>query len=195
MTAPVSIPGVRSVRAALDGSGGPAVVIACPPHPQQGGTRSDPRLQSVADALNNRGIDCLRIDYGSWDQGIGEQTDTKNAVKWANNNYQTVGLFGYSFGAALTLLVAAQNNLNGAAALAPPTSLASGDNINAALQSITCPVLICYGEYDTTVDWQPLVNQQLNSNVQTTGFPADHLFTGHHHSAAATIADFFLRVF
>jgi len=77
----VLIPGGRDVRATLDtaasdgggdatgnGSRADAVVVACPPHPQQRGHRGDERLTAVSNALTDRGIDCLRFDYGDWDE-------------------------------------------------------------------------------------------------------------------------------
>jgi len=73
----VLIPGGRDVRATLDtaasdGSRADAVVVACPPHPQQRGHRGDERLAAVSEAPADRGIDCLRFDYGDWDEGYGE---------------------------------------------------------------------------------------------------------------------------
>ena len=89
-----------------------AVVVACPPHPQHGGNRTDRRLIAVSDALTSneeRPIACLRIDYGPWDEGHGELEDVTHAISWASERYDHVGLFGFSFGSALAVLAAADS--------------------------------------------------------------------------------------
>ena len=112
MTDTVLIPGGRDVRATLDiaasdGTRSDAVVVACPPHPRHGGHRGDERLVAVGDALAARGIDCLRFDYGAYDEGYGECTDADNAIGWALKRYDRVGIFGYSFGGTVALVTAA----------------------------------------------------------------------------------------
>ena len=120
MSDTVLIPGGRDVRAtrdtaASDGAGGESdeaeraesVVVACPPHPQQRGHRGDERLLAASDALTDRGVDCLRFDYGDWDEGYGETTDADAAVGWARDRYDRVGLFGFSFGGTVALVAAA----------------------------------------------------------------------------------------
>ncbi len=110
----VLLPGGRDVRGTLsEPDGNPAaVVVACPPHPQHGGSRRDPRLVAVSDALVAADIACLRFDYGSWDEGHGERADVRNAIRWARDEYDgtdslPVGVFGYSFGASESLLASA----------------------------------------------------------------------------------------
>ncbi len=105
----VLVPGGRDVRATLDRAGdvdstegvaasADACVVACPPHPQHRGHRGDERLRAVSAALTGGGVDCLRFDYGDWDEGYGERADARNAVAWARDRYDRVGLFGFSFG-------------------------------------------------------------------------------------------------
>ncbi|MFC6753781.1 alpha/beta hydrolase, partial [Halorubrum tibetense] len=116
MSDTVLVPGGRDVRATLDvaesehdtdASTADAIVVACPPHPQHRGHRGDERLVAVSDALTARGIDCLRFDYGPWDEGYGECADADNAVGWALDRYDRVGLFGFSFGGTVALVTAA----------------------------------------------------------------------------------------
>jgi len=73
----VLIPGGRDVRATLDtaasdGSRADAVVVACPPHPNSAATGATSAWPPSASPLADRGIDCLRFDYGDWDEGYGE---------------------------------------------------------------------------------------------------------------------------
>ncbi|MFT4958284.1 MAG: alpha/beta superfamily hydrolase, partial [Halobacteriales archaeon] len=125
----VLVPGARDVRGTLDVAGGTegerdadsqsaGGVVACPPHPQFGGNRRDRRLRAVCEALNEVGIDCLRFDYGDWDNGYGEREDVRNAVRWARERYDRVGLFGYSFGGAMAILAAADVDVRAVSALA-----------------------------------------------------------------------------
>jgi alpha/beta superfamily hydrolase len=128
----VLIPGGRDVRATRDAANrtdpSETLVVACPPHPLQGGSRHDRRLQAIAESVTEAGADCLRIDYGAYDAGRGECVDVEQAVEWANERAECVGLVGYSFGAAVALCAAGRGvadtpAVDGVVALAPPSQL------------------------------------------------------------------------
>ncbi|WP_226481311.1 alpha/beta hydrolase [Natrinema amylolyticum] len=198
----VLIPGGRDVRGTLEEPTDEprAVVVACPPHPQQGGSRSDPRLVALGDALTEVGIACLRFEYGPWDEGRGEREDVRNAVRWARDEYDgadgdglPVGVFGYSFGASLALLAAADTDPDAVAVLAPTARLAEDLDALAALDAIEAPVHVCYGERDTTVDWEPVVERARERGDETTALAGDHFFLGKHDEIAATVRSFFER--
>lgn len=185
----IAIPGGRHVRAALDGGReGDAVVVACPPHPQHGGSRSDQRLRAVSDALSDRDIACLRFDYGPWDGGRGERRDAEHALDWVVDRFDAVGLFGYSFGAGIALQVAADADPepDAVCALAPPADAAD------ALDDIPYPVQIIYGERDDTVDWETVVRRARDLDVSVASLPADHHFVGQADRVATVVTDFFL---
>lgn len=188
MSDPVEIPGGRRAVGRLDRPDADRVVVACPPHPQHGGTRSDPRLRAVSDALAPD-IACLRFDYGPWDEGRGERTDAEHALEWAEPRFESVGLFGYSFGAGVALRAAAVADHPPAACsvLAPPGESA----VVAALDGIACPVQIIAGERDETVDAGPVLARarELDSAVET--IPADHHFAGQSGRIGALVASFF----
>ena len=101
------IQGTRELKATLDtperGDTGDtdAVVVACAPHPQMGGDRRDGRLRAVGEALCERGVACLRVDYGPYDEGRAERRDIREALSWARERSNRTGLFGYSFGAGV----------------------------------------------------------------------------------------------
>lgn len=177
------IPGARDVRATLDGDGtASAVVVACPPHPQLSGNRHDARLRAVSDALADRDVDCLRIDYGAWDDGVGERTDAQNALGWAIGEYDRVGLFGYSFGACVALLVASAADAGelpaAVSALAPDAMLAGDGDVVAGLDTIACPTQIIAGERDDSVNWEPVVERARDLDMAVATVPADHHFVG-----------------
>lgn len=200
MTETVLVPGGRDVRATLDTAGETdACVVACPPHPQHRGHRSDARLEAVSDALTPA-VDCLRIDYGAWDEGRGERTDVIRSVAWARDRYERVGVFGFSFGGTLALLVASEETsdadtadatdtsaatdataaadtadetdaVDAVAALAPTARLTASLDAVAALDRLRCPARIVYGTRDDTADWRPVIERA--EQLGTTGRPIE----------------------
>jgi len=177
----VLVPGGRDVRASLDDAGGDACVVACPPHPQHRGHRGDERLVAVGDALGERGVDCLRFDYGAWDGGRGERADAGNALDWAADRYDRVGLFGFSFGGAVALLAAAdRTDLAAVSALAPAAGLGDDPDLDAAaaVGAVACPLQVVYGSRDETADWEPVVAAARERNAEVVELSADHFFVG-----------------
>ncbi|ELZ48931.1 hypothetical protein C464_05955 [Halorubrum coriense DSM 10284] len=199
MTDTVLIPGGRDVRATLDtaasdGARSDAVVVACPPHPQQRGHRGDERLLAASDALTERGIDCLRFDYGDWDEGYGETTDADAAVGWALDRYDRVGLFGFSFGGTVALVAAASRPaLAGVCALAPTARLNPDVDAVAALNELVergVPVRVLYATRDSTAEWEPVVERAEELGVETVAFESDHFFVGRSGSVGEAVAAF-----
>ncbi|ELZ06255.1 hypothetical protein C482_00495 [Natrialba chahannaoensis JCM 10990] len=207
----VLVPGGRDVRGTLTEPDEEAttIVVACPPHPQHGGSRSDSRLVAVAERLQENGIACLRFDYGAWDNGYGEREDVRNAIRWAGDHYERVGLFGFSFGASLSLLAAASIDVTiiAVAALAPTARLGPDDDLDAAaaLESLECPVQIVVGERDTTAAWEPVVEraQELadeketgsEDEIEVITLSADHFFVGQTDTVAETVGPFLESAF
>jgi alpha/beta superfamily hydrolase len=197
MSRNLPIPGARDVRATLDSTDGGgadtgAVVVACPPHPQFGGTRRDSRLRAVSDALTERSVDCLRFDYGPFDGGNGEQTDLANAVAWARTEYETVGVFGYSFGATVALLATARMvDPDRLSVLAPGAELDVAFDPGDVIAGIDCPLQVVYGENDTTVEWKSFVEQARNVGHLVASLPADHLFVGQQQQVGELVGAFF----
>jgi alpha/beta superfamily hydrolase len=197
----VLIPGARDVRGTLEEPTEEprAVVVACPPHPQHGGSRSDGRLVAVAERLCESGIACLRFDYGAWDEGDGEREDVRNAIRWARDEYEVdgdhvpVGVFGYSFGASLALLASADTDPDAVAVLAPTARLAEDLDALAALESLEAPLHVLSGERDTTVDWEPIVERARGRGDETTALTGDHFFLGKHDEIATIVGAFFER--
>ncbi|MFA1611436.1 alpha/beta hydrolase [Halobellus rubicundus] len=217
MSETVFLPGGRDARgtldvaadaAASDGAHPARCVVACPPHPQHGGTRSDGRLTAVSDELNGRDVDCLRFDYGPWDGGRGERTDATNAVAWARERYDRVSLFGFSFGAAVALSAAARGaDVDAVAALAPPARLGSaradvetdpgigGVDVVADLSEIPAEVRVgvFYGARDDVAAVGPVVELARERGFDVTEFAADHFFVGRERTVARAIAAFLLE--
>ena len=194
MSEDVLVPGGRDVRATLDTPDHDACVVACPPHPQMGGKRTDARLRAVSDALSDTAA-TLRFDYGPWDEGIGELTDARNALAWARAQYETVSVFGYSFGGCIALLTAARESADGTppvavAALAPASRLAPDLDAAAELDAVDCPGYVLYGERDTTAEWEPVVDRARALGWQVEAMSADHHFVGQAGKVGERVASF-----
>jgi alpha/beta superfamily hydrolase len=209
------LPCPRAVDATLDvpGEAGPAddtdggpsaCVVACPPHPQHGGSRSDARLRAVADALVERGVACLRFDYGPWDEGRGERRDAACALDWASERYDRVGLLGYSFGGAVALCTAAARIVTTAdgpgtatpdavAAVAPARGLPDGSDAVAAVGELPVPTLVVSGERDDTVDWRPVVEAARVAGHTVEGVATDHHFVGRRDRVVDLVTPFLAR--
>jgi alpha/beta superfamily hydrolase len=178
-----------------DGADAGRLVVACPPHPQMGGSRSDSRLVAASDVLGERGIDCLRVDYGDWDEGRGEQRDVGNALAWAGERYDAVGLFGFSFGATMALCVAAgRDDISGVSAHAPDRGREGADAV-VALSGIECPVQVLHGARDDTADWEPIAERVRELGHTVEALPADHFFVGQQQKVAERVGTFFERAF
>jgi alpha/beta superfamily hydrolase len=193
MSESVVIPSDRDVRGSLDSPDSDACVVACPPHPQMGGNRSDPRLQAVSDALD---CACLRFDYGAWDEGLGELADTRDAYAWARQRYESVGLFGYSFGGCLAVVAAARESEAGrppfaTAALAPADRITDDIDAMAAIENIDGPLCVVYGERDTTVDAESVASAAGKRGGSVEVMSADHHFVGQTAKVGARVGEFF----
>jgi alpha/beta superfamily hydrolase len=209
----------RTVRATLDVADGndSRAVVACPPHPQFGGDRTDSRLRAVSDALGDRSVDCLRIDYGPWDGGRSEQTDVRDGLAWSRERYGSVGLFGYSFGAAVALLAAGgsgRTDVSGGTAgrsgreagtgagpaspdavsvLAPASTVGDGLDAAGAVGGVGCPLQVLFGSRDETVDSGPVVERARDRGATVERLAADHHYVGQRATAAGLVADFLAR--
>lgn len=201
MSETILVPGGRDVRGTLDTAGAgsdandvtdsDAVVVACPPHPQQGGHRGDERLVAVADELNRRGVDCLRFDYGPWDEGRGERGDAARAVEWATERYDRAGLFGFSFGGAVALLTATEGvDVAAVSAVAPARRLADGSDVVVAFEEIPVPVQVVYGTRDDVADAAAVAERAREFEQSVVELEADHFFVGQSGKVADRVADF-----
>ena len=199
-SADLPIPGGRDVRATLDAPGDgdtetDAIVIACPPHPQHRGHRGDARLTAVSEYLTENGVACLRFDYGDWDEGYGEREDARNAVRWARERYERVGVFGFSFGGAIAALAAAsvESPPEVVSLLAPASKLADDLDAAAALKQIEAPVQVVYGTRDTTAEWEPLVERARELELAVVEISGDHFFVGQHEKVAEAAGGFLVE--
>ncbi|WP_254840475.1 alpha/beta hydrolase [Natronomonas marina] len=190
MSEEILVPSDRDVRGTLDDPDREACVVACPPHPEHGGSRTDRNLRAVSDAVD---CACLRFDYGAWDEGRGELADTRDALAWARDRYESVSLFGYSFGGCLALVAAARESRAGrppaaVGALAPAARISPDIDAVAAVDDIACPVGVVYGRRDTTVDAAAVAERVRERGGLVEAVGADHFFVGQSAKAAEHLA-------
>ncbi|MFW6018587.1 MAG: alpha/beta hydrolase [Halapricum sp.] len=184
----VPVSGSRDVRAVRDGPGeARSIVVACPPHPQMGGSRADSRLTAVADALAEHSIATLRFDYGSWDEGIGEVRDAVAVCRWARERYDRVGLFGYSFGGGVAILAALEAEPDALSVLAPASTVGDRDVV-AAVADVEMPLQVLVGERDSTVEWKRVVDAARERGATVERVGGDHFFVGQRDRIAGTVA-------
>lgn len=190
----VLVPGARDVEATLDSppGGASACVVMCPPHPQHRGHRGDARLEAVSEHLVGEELACLRFDYGDWDEGRGEREDARNALRWADDRYGTVGVFGFSFGGSIAALAAATTEVELCAVslLAPAAELPAGLNAADALADVTAPLQVVYATRDDTADWQPVVDAARELDCKVVERDSDHFFVGKLDTVAETVGPF-----
>jgi alpha/beta superfamily hydrolase len=191
----VVLPGGREVRGTLDGEG-ERVVVACPPHPQHRGHRGDPRLKAVSKALRERGTACLRFDYGEWDEGYGEREDARNTIRWATEEFDSVGVFGFSFGGAMAILAAisVEEELVGVSALAPATQVGGDLDVVGAVADLEPPLQVIYGTRDSTAEWRPIVEAARERGASVEELQGDHFFVGKHDRIGGSVAEFFAEL-
>jgi alpha/beta superfamily hydrolase len=162
-----------------------------------GGDRRDSRLLAVSDGLAEIGCACLRFDYGPWDDGRGEQADARNALAWTRDNFERVGLFGYSFGGAVAIHAAAElcatahDDTPDAVSVLAPAATLSGSSTAAAVPDIDRPLQVLYGERDDTVDAKPIADCAREHGHAVEALPADHFFVGQQSGVAESVVAFF----
>ncbi len=192
----IRLSGPRDLRATLgvdsSRSAASTCVVACPPHPQMGGDRNDARLRAVADRLVEQEVACLRIDYGPWDEGNEEQTDVQTALSWARSEFESVGLFGYSFGASVALLATPETTPQPEAisVLAPDATLSGRFDVADTVTAVQGHLQVVYGEQDGSAEWEPIVEQARECGQTVEGIPADHFFVGRREHVAKQISTF-----
>lgn len=193
----VLVPGARDVEATLDSPANgevSACVVLCPPHPQHRGNRGDARLIAVSEFLVDRGTAALRFDYGDWDEGHGEREDARNAIRWASDRYDGIGVFGFSFGGSVAALAAATvgNPLCAVSLFAPAADLPAGLNAADALEDVDAPLQVVYATRDTTADWEPVVEAARALDGDAVELNGDHFLVGKMDRLAETAGPFLL---
>lgn len=136
----------------------PAVAIVCHPLPTEGGSMHNKVVTITARALRELGLDTLRFNFrgtgqsqGSFDEGAGEGDDLRTVAAWVRERRPEAALWlaGFSFGAYVSLRMAAELQPAMLVSIAPP--LGRGWDLE-SLPPPSCPWLVIQGEADEVVD-------------------------------------------
>ena len=136
----------------------PLVVIVCHPLPTEGGTMHNKVVTMTARALRECGASTVRFNFrgagastGRFDNGNGEADDLRALAAWVRQQRPDAQLWlaGFSFGAYVSLKVAAGLKPGMLISIAPP----AGRHWDfAAIAPPECPWLVIQGEVDEIVD-------------------------------------------
>ena len=135
----------------------PVLVILCHPLPTEGGTMHNKVVTMTARALRECGATTLRFNFrgvgqsaGTFDDGAGELEDLRAVASWARAEHpgKALWLAGFSFGAYVSLRMAAELDAAAVISIAPPVGR-SWDFSGITLPSV--PWLVIQGEADEIV--------------------------------------------
>ncbi len=163
---PLFLPGPAGrIEAALDApeadvAACPVLAIVCHPLPTEGGTMHNKVVTMAARALREVGVTTLRFNFrgvgqseGTFDDGVGELDDLRAVAAWARARHpdKALWLAGFSFGAYVSLRLAAELRAAALISIAPPVGR-SWDFSGIEIPAI--PWLVVQGEADEIVEPQ-----------------------------------------
>ncbi len=164
----------------------PAVAVLCHPHPQHGGTMNNKVVHTLARTLAGKGFATIRFNFrgvgeseGSYADGRGEVEDARAIIDHARQHWPglPVWLGGFSFGAMVAIVAAADQDIAGLVSVAPPV-----DRLDIAeIAQPRCRWLILIGDEDELVDVDTVVEwvNQLDPGPQLRVLEGvDHFFHG-----------------
>ena len=181
----------------------PGVVI-CHPHPLYGGAMDNNVIVPVCRTLAKASIASLRFNLrgvgaseGKFANGVGEKQDVVAALNYISTleavDKNRIGLSGYSFGGALSLEIAPNDERVKALALISPAV-----ESYAPLQHYAVPKLVICGGADQFVSiiaLQRLAEELPPPNEYEFIAGADHFWTGYEDRVANRVAAFFTKAF
>jgi alpha/beta superfamily hydrolase len=138
----------------------PVLAVVCHPLPTEGGTMHNKVVTMAARALRECGATTVRFNFrgigqseGAFDEGAGELDDLRAVAAWARAQHpgHALWLAGFSFGAYVSLRMAAELQAGLLLSIAPPVGRSWDFG---AIVHPNCPWLVIQGEADEIVDPQ-----------------------------------------
>ena len=179
-------------------------IVLCHPHPLYGGNIDNYVLQGMAAAIVEHEMASLAFNFrgvgnseGTHGQGVGEVADTLAAVDYMISHPSVdrdrLGIAGYSFGAGIALLAAAEcRELRTIAMVACPAPFLN----ELELHQINRPKLFIQGDMDHVVQldlFRFLVQRFKTPKEVEVLSGADHFLDGYEPEVGARVAEFFRR--
>ena len=136
----------------------PLVAIVCHPLPTEGGTMHNKVVTMAARALREIGATTIRFNFrgvgqsaGTFDEGRGEGDDLRAIAEWARQRHpgSQLWLAGFSFGAYVSLSIAAELQPGLLLSIAPPVGRSWDFD---GIPHPNCPWIVIQGEEDEVVD-------------------------------------------
>ena len=189
-----------SIEAELDESpDAEAGLVLCHPHPKMGGTMNAPLLLAIRDELVARDWSVLRFNFrgignseGTSSTGEAEVADARGAVSAMRARSIPIAIAGWSFGAAVAIRTAAQeDDLIGCVAIAP--AIDEKPEVTEGVPadvSLSIPTLVVVGANDEQIsvprcrEWAE--HQEATFNEVPGG---NHFFWAKYDDVSALIAD------
>lgn len=141
-------------------------LVLCHPHPLQGGTMNDSRIQAISLAAFHKGLNTLCFNFrgvgasqGSFSQGAGEVQDTISAVQFLRTHphvdAKRVAIFGYSFGGSIALAAALDADPAALVLMSAALRQTVGDPsiISDTIRYIRAPTYILHGRNDDVIPY------------------------------------------
>ena len=194
-----------SLEGVIDAGDAPkAVLVACHPHPQMGGTMRAPLLAALVEELVERDWAVLRFNFrgigaseGTSGTGDAEVDDALGAVDFARERFPDlrIALGGWSFGAAVALHIAGEvEDLLACVAIAPAIDPKPGVTRGAPEPGgyeTGVPTLVVVGANDDQVSPASCRSWAEQTGARLVEMPAaNHFFWARYESLAATVGDF-----
>lgn len=132
------------------------IAIICHPHPLYGGTMHNKVVTTLAKICQQLNMQTIRFNFrgvgqstGNYSQGLGEQEDLLTVMTWVKQQSPQAQLWlvGFSFGAYVSIRVAATQPIAGLISVAPPVNHFPLD----LLPIIHCPWIVVQGDQDDVV--------------------------------------------
>ena len=132
--------------------------VLCHPLSTEGGSMRNKVVTMAAQALRELGTTTVRFDFrgvgksaGTFDDGIGEADDLRAVIGWARaqRSDDALWLVGFSFGAFVSLSIAADVQPQLLISIAPPVGRSWDFD---SIRTPTCPWLVIQGEADEVVE-------------------------------------------
>ena len=187
-----------------DGDGSYAGVVICHPHPLYGGDMYNNVVEAVYQELANRSIIALRFNFrgvgssgGSADDSSGNVDDVGAAIDYLltvdGADADRIGLVGYSYGAAMVLRYAPNDERVKAIATISPAMTPIGSD---PILKYDKPKYFISGERDGVVPlnkFQYLVDKVAEPKSYRIAAGVDHFWAGHEDVMADDVASFLVK--
>ena len=153
--------------------------VFCHPSPVDGGSMMAPLMIAVTQRLVARGHAVLRFNFrsvgsstGDYGGGEAEMLDVDAAVSVARDRSDSIGIAGWSFGAAVAMNWLIENESEiPYAGIAPPANLIGG-------KPPTGPQRIILGSREQVIDPDTVKAFAIDNGIDLVITPGDHFFHG-----------------